>query len=183
MVKKRTTGCILALLLGAGILPTESFRIDRGPPCLPQPPPSVSCKSRIRKFLSHSRTALALAASDNQNDTSDDCEANPLGPLEDVLTRARKRSSNLWLYRLRAFTNQPILVVPGQYGTIFTVLDAVYTITALLIGAKGFAAGLLIGKLTIAPIRELFNPSASLMIVIMPLWPVVLAIVLDQVMN
>jgi hypothetical protein len=133
-----------------------------------------------KQRVSSERIIVPFSKENQHGDTN---EKNALGSLPDVLDRARKRKSNLWVYRIRAFTNQPVWTVLGRYGTTFTVLDVTYILLALFIGAKGFAAGLLIGKLTAASIREIFSPPASAMIIIMPLWPVILAIVLDQIIS
>lgn len=164
MPKWYLVGYIATFLCIWEVLRTKAFHCNSSP-------------CRFSKQQAPTARTVVLCLSKEGNDADDETS---LGSLDHVLEKARKRSSNLWFYRVRAFTNQPILSIPGQYGTTFTVLDVVYILIAPLIDAKGFAAGLFIGKLTAAFIREKLDPAASATIIIMLLWPVVLAIILDQ---
>mmetsp|Transcript_25021 Transcript_25021/g.46676 ORF Transcript_25021/g.46676 Transcript_25021/m.46676 type:complete len:207 (+) Transcript_25021:135-755(+) len=102
--------------------------------------------------------------------------------LDHVLDKARKRSTNLWYYRIRAFFNQPLITVPGRpYSTTFTVYDVSLISVAFLIDARGFAAGLVLAKVTAAPLWEAWKPPPSVLILLLPLWPVLWAIALDQI--
>jgi hypothetical protein len=120
---------------------------------------------------------------DNIDDPGNDDDSTLLSPsLDDVLDMARKRSANLSFYRIRAAFDKAVFSVPGPYPTVFTVKDISYIVIAILIKAKGFAIGLLLGKITAPLVREIFNPSPSVMIILMPLWPVLWAIIFDQVL-
>ena len=103
-----------------------------------------------------------------------------------MLNRARKRKGIAPWYRFQAFWDSPIFKVqpyPGlETALVCTKGDACLIAIALTIDAKGFAIGLILGKVTAGPIRDVFRPPASAQMVLMPLWPVLWAIGFDQIL-
>lgn len=100
-----------------------------------------------------------------------DGEEPEFEPLDVMLDRARKRGVNPMI-RIQALAGAPLL--KGS-GIPLTRGDALFTATALLIGAKGFAVGLLVGKATSSrlPFRQDLPP------LLVQLYPVLLAIACD----
>jgi hypothetical protein len=104
-----------------------------------------------------------------------------------MLERARKRNRvNLW-YQLQAGLDAPMVKLsqpyPGlQSAFVLTRGDAALVLVAVAIHANGFALGLVLGKVTAAPFREIFCPPVAAQIIILPLWPVLWAIGLDQIL-
>jgi hypothetical protein len=101
-------------------------------------------------------------------------------PLDMMLARARKRPINP-LVKVQGFLdtriNIGLLHVPWlSYG------DAVFSLVAISIGAKGFAVGLFMGKWTAASLLALFPVKTRQRIppILVQLYPVILAILLDQ---
>jgi hypothetical protein len=129
---------------------------------------------------------LARHCLDLSNDKEDNLERldedtiTGLGSLDEVLQKARKRSTNLWFYRIRAFFNQPLWIIPRPFSATFTIGDVSLILGAIWIDAKGFALGLVIGKVTASPLRDIFNLPPNAVIILLPLWPGLWAIFLDQ---
>ncbi len=120
--------------------------------------------------------------------TNDELEqSSPLGSLDLMLEDARKRHGINYWFRLQAAWDAPVLKLEKPYpnlksSLVVTVGDTALAITALLIHAKGFALGYIIGKLTAGPCREILRPGKSVHIALMPMWPVIWAIGLDQLL-
>lgn len=112
--------------------------------------------------------------------------------LESILNRARRRTFVGPLYRIQALIEQPLLQVqPYRHMSFFpkalhstwlvwTVGDAILVMLALTIHAKGFGVGWILAKTTANPIRRLWNPPPLMDMIWTPLWPVILAIGVDQ---
>jgi hypothetical protein len=113
---------------------------------------------------------------------------SPLGSLDSVLENARKRQSmNFWQYKLQAAWDSPLLKLDKPYpnlksSVVISFGDLGLILIALCIDARGFALGYLIAKLTAGPFREILRPSPSVQIILLPLWPVLWAIGLDQIL-
>lgn len=99
--------------------------------------------------------------------TTDDDEFDP---LDVMLAKARKRGVNP-MFRIQAFTDTPVL----KLGIVLTRGDLAFSTVAALIGAKGFALGLILGKwsLNLKLLRENLSPLVA------QLYPVLLAIAFD----
>ena len=96
-------------------------------------------------------------------------------PLDVMLQKARKRGVNPIL-KVQAFFDAPTLMVAPLYW--LTRGDATFAILALLIGAKGFVLGLLLGKWTAS--LGLLPRGTNLSPQLIQLYPVLLAIIFDQ---
>ena len=135
------------------------------------------------RFETSSSSTLRLAAPDNHHNNNNNKEEGslPIGSsLEDVLTRARQRKAVMPWYRVQAFFDAPLFQISTQsLAVVCTRGEAALLVVAFAIDAKGFALGLVIGKLTAAPFRDAFGIPATVQIVITPLWPVCWAIGLD----
>ena len=110
---------------------------------------------------------------------------SPLGDLDDVLTKARKRKGVNFQYKVQAFLDAPVVQLKRPYpglksSLVYTRSDVALVLVALKINAPGFALGLVLGKLTAAPVREITTPPAPVQILLLPLWPVIWAIGIDQ---
>lgn len=121
---------------------------------------------------------------EESGDTGDD--DSPLGSLEFVLENARKRQRVNLQYKLQAAWDSPVLKLEKPYPNLkssvaITSGDVALILIALCIDAKGFALGYLIAKFTSGPCQEILRPSPSFQIILSPLWPVLWAIGLDQV--
>jgi hypothetical protein len=113
-----------------------------------------------------------------------------LPALDIVLENARRRSAPmLAVYRIQAFLDGPIIAPssnsrPKSTVVNFTRGDAVLVILALTtVHETGFAFGWIIGKVTMnILLKELASKiPASVVILIQPFWPVVWAIIFDQI--
>ena len=114
---------------------------------------------------------------------SSDNDESPLGSLDSVLERARQRQTVTLPYRLQAMWDAPLVSIDYEFSKfVVTRGDMVLIVVALAIHANGFALGLLLGKATAAPLRQLLKPPLAVQMVLQPVWPVVWAIALDQVM-
>lgn len=110
-----------------------------------------------------------------------------LGSLDSVLENARRRQGINFQYRVQAILDTSLIKLKKPYpnlksSMLLTVGDATLAVIAWLVDAKGFAIGYIIGKLTAGPCREIFRPGASVQIILLPLWPVLWAIGLDQLL-
>ena len=103
--------------------------------------------------------------SKKQGDEEDEFQ---LESLDVVLERARRRGVNPMI-RLQAFLNAPLV-------SIITRGDATFVGAAILLDAKGFAFGLLAGKLTLR-----YLPKKNLPPLFVQLYPALLAIACDQI--
>lgn len=101
-------------------------------------------------------------------------------PLDVMLARARKRPINPFL-KVQAFMDARI--IPGVVPWL-TYGDVVFCLVATSIGAKGFALGLLLGKWTssclLLPLLPLTTRQRMPTPLLVQLYPVLLAILLDQ---
>lgn len=143
----------------------------------------VTSNLSVEPTLRPSSTQFRHFHSNDNNDENTTVESDTnadLGSLDEVLQKARRRPTNMLVYRVRAFFNQPLLIIPQPLPSSITIGDTSLILIALWIGAKGFALGLLIGKLTSSPLRRILDLPASTVIILMPLWPVLWAIILDQ---
>jgi len=104
----------------------------------------------------------------------------PIGSLEEVLERARKRQFVGPTYRLQAFWEAPLIQI---FGGRFTRGDGVLVLTSLSLQAYGFALGLVVGKLTIRIICDVWRPPVAVSTLLLPVWPVLWAIALDQIIS
>lgn len=113
-------------------------------------------------------------------------DESPLGSLDAMLNKARKRKGVNFQYKIQAFLEAPVIQLEQPYpglksNLVYTRSDLGLILVALKIHAPGFALGLFMGKLTAGPLREITKPSVSFQIILLPLWPVVWAIGIDQV--
>jgi hypothetical protein len=66
---------------------------------------------------------------------------------------------------------------------VFTRGDvALVVVAAGILHANGFAVGLILGKATSASFFRIFQPPALVQTLLLPIWPVIWAIVLDQLL-
>jgi len=104
-------------------------------------------------------------------------EETQFDSLDVLLDRARKRNKvPLFLGKLQAVLDRRVL-------PFLSIGDILIVIAALvLLDAKGFAIGLVIGKATLAPLRKaLQSQNGEMAINLVDFYPAVLAILLDQV--
>jgi hypothetical protein len=100
--------------------------------------------------------------------------------LDTMLEKARRRRGNVWLLKGQAMLDSPVVRIPSPIDAYIKVSDILVIIFALSIDANSFALGILLGKLTAAPLRRLLKPSVPIQSILTPLWPIGLAILLDQ---
>jgi hypothetical protein len=128
----------------------------------------------------------------DQNDDDDDKDEPPYSSssettsmsLDDVLKKARRKKLVIPMAMLQAFGDAPLWVVGTStpIATTFTRYDGLLVALALALHATGFALGLVFGKLTAAPLRRLIKPSVTVQMLLLPSWPLLWAIGLDQVL-
>jgi hypothetical protein len=105
-----------------------------------------------------------------------------------MLERARKRKAVTLPYIIQAAWDAPLLQIQEPYPNLKSNLvvtrgDVGLLLVAVAIHANGFAIGLCIGKMTAGPLRELLRPPVPVQIILMPLWPVLWAIILDEIIQ
>mmetsp|Transcript_15410 Transcript_15410/g.21992 ORF Transcript_15410/g.21992 Transcript_15410/m.21992 type:complete len:220 (+) Transcript_15410:101-760(+) len=97
--------------------------------------------------------------------------------LNVMLENARKRQNpSIFLWRIQAFLGAPLVLPPSVLSSL-TRADVLLCLVAIRLGSIGFAVGLLTGKISVRYVRKLITSKQ----VIIELWPVVLAILLDQI--
>jgi len=106
--------------------------------------------------------------------TGEDDKEPEFEPLDVILDRARKRGVNPMI-RVQAFLNAP---VAPSWKIPFTRGDVAFSTFAIAVGAKGFALGLVVGKLTSRRLTKSFD----LPPLVVQLYPVLLAIACDQLL-
>ena len=124
--------------------------------------------------------------------------------LDIVLERARKRKSSnigILITKVQAFVDGPLWIIPAQNNNnnnkitgsntpsslvTFKRIDGLLVLTALLLQANGFALGWIAGKITINPLTTVLQSlpfsSSTMMILVLPFWPVLWAITFDQLL-
>jgi hypothetical protein len=129
-------------------------------------PPNNRKLASFAPFSSTSNPVAIFQSADNDD--------SGFPALDAMLARARKRQISP-LLRVQAFLDAPLV----NSAIVITRADATFTMAAFAIGAKGFAIGLLLGKWTSSklPRQQEWPP------IFTQLYPVLLAIVLDQVLT
>ena len=117
--------------------------------------------------------------------TCENVDLTSFGSLDSILEKARQREGIHLRYKVQAIWDTPVLRIERPYPFLkssiaLTVGDAGLSAIALSIGAKGFALGYILGKISAGPFREIFRPNWQVLSFLMPLWPVIWAIGLDQ---
>lgn len=105
-----------------------------------------------------------------------------------MLERARNRKAVAIPYIIQAAWDAPLLQIQEPYPNLKSNLvvtrgDVVLLLVAVAIHANGFAIGLCIGKITAGPVTELLRPPVPVQRIFMPLWPVLWAIILDEIIQ
>jgi hypothetical protein len=105
-----------------------------------------------------------------------------LEPLDVVLSRARQRPISPFL-KVQTFLDARL--IPGALLPWLTCGDAIFGLVAIAIGAKGFALGLFLGKWTRSILLAILPLTTRRMLptMLVQLYPVLLAIGLDQVIS
>lgn len=106
-------------------------------------------------------------------------EESQFDSLDIVLDRARKRNQvPLLLGKFQSSVLGRKVLPFLSVGDVFIVLTAL-----VILDAKGFAIGLLIGKATLDPLRKLLvqQGSGTSVVKVVDFYPVLLAIALDQI--
>ena len=148
---------------------------------------------------------------DSRNDDRDKeekvtvADVSMMPALDIVLERARKRKSSnigILITKVQAFVDGPLWIIPAQNNNnnnnkitgsntpsslvTFKRIDGVLVLTALLLQANGFALGWIAGKITINPLTNVLQSlpfsSSTMMILVLPFWPVLWAITFDQLL-
>lgn len=138
---------------------------------------------QIRQTSSNRRRTVCVASktsNDDNDSTNKEEESQPFDSLDIVLQRARKRNQlALLLGKLQASLDRRILPFLS-IGDCLIVLAAV-----VLLDATAFAIGLVIGKATLVPLRKLLiqQGGGRNLIKFLDLYPAILAILLDQVLD
>ena len=115
-----------------------------------------------------------------QSRTNDFQETVKFDSLDDMLVKARRRKGNVLLIKCQAMLDKPLFRIPQPIEASIQISDLLVICIAIYIQAYSFAAGLLIGKLTAAPLRNAIKPPLQVQIFLTPFWPILLAIVFDQ---
>mmetsp|Transcript_51530 Transcript_51530/g.55772 ORF Transcript_51530/g.55772 Transcript_51530/m.55772 type:complete len:261 (+) Transcript_51530:45-827(+) len=126
-------------------------------------------------------------------------DVSVLPALDIVLERARNRKSSkigLMIIKLQAFVDGPLWLVEQSddnktTGTTtslvtFKRIDGILVLLAFVIHANSFAFGWIAGKITINPFTKFLSKSfpfssSSIMILLLPFWPILWAIAFDQI--
>ena len=147
---------------------------------------------------------------DSRNDDRDKeekvtvADVSMMPALDIVLERARKRKSSnigILITKVQAFVDGPLWIIPAQNNNnnnkitgssttsslvTFKRIDGVLVLFALLLQANGFALGWIAGKITINPLTNVLQSlpfsSSTMMILVLPFWPVLWAITFDQLL-
>ena len=114
--------------------------------------------------------------------------------LEVILEKARKRPTSIMLlpYKIQAFMNKPLIIIPtiqsspsssSSSPSVITLGDVAFVLFAIKLDSLGFAVGYTIGKLTTPYLRE--QKVIPIPIALIELWTLFFAtflgIILDQV--
>lgn len=133
---------------------------------------------RRQEIPTQSTTTESSHPPSNNNNSNSDFDS-----LDVMLNRARKRPTNK-IYQVQVFLDTAVIQFPSPWGRIvFTMSDLLLLgVSSIILDAYGFAIGLLIGKVTIRPFLKIVQPSPAVSILLVPSWPVIWAIVLDQIL-
>ena len=147
---------------------------------------------------------------DNENEGDKEekvtvADVSMMPALDKVLERARNRKSSkigTLITKVQAFVDGPLWIIPAQNSknnnnkitgsnttsslVTFKRIDGVFVLIALLLQANGFALGWIAGKITINPLTNILQSlpfsSSTMMILVLPFWPVLWAITFDQLL-
>ena len=144
---------------------------------------------------SSSPAAPAAAPSVYQKSIIDEQEEHQeFDSLEVILEKARKRPTSIMLlpYKIQAFMNKPLIIIPtiqsspsssSSSPSVITLGDVAFVLFAIKLDSLGFAVGYTIGKLTTPYLRE--QKVIPIPIALIELWTLFFAtflgIILDQV--
>ena len=139
--------------------------------------------------------AAAAAPSVYQKSIIDEQEEHQeFDSLEVILEKARKRPTSIMLlpYKIQAFMNKPLIIIPtiqsspsssSSSPSVITLGDVAFVLFAIKLDSLGFAVGYTIGKLTTPYLRE--QKVIPIPIALIELWTLFFAtflgIILDQV--
>lgn len=135
-----------------------------------------NCKNGAFSLMKQSRGSTSPRLSKTSQEQED--RETQFDSLDVMLDRARKRN------QLPLFLGKCQQVLDRRILHFLSIGDVLIVLAALvLLGAKGFAAGLVIGKATLAPLRKLLaqQENGGTFMKLIEFYPAMLAIVLDQI--
>lgn len=135
----------------------------------------------MRRYLSSKGINKAISPCRLSRNPQEQEEKSHSNSLDVVLERARKRNKvPLLLGKFQSSVLDRRLLPFLSIGDLFIVLTAL-----VLLDAKGFAIGLVIGKATLSPLRKLLiqQQIVGTVMKLVDFYPVTVAVVLDQIVG